>query len=79
MRFYWRWQQMAFVAIIVLWGLFKLNLLSAGWNIVVGLVITAVLFILTGFIGNDLPEPIRLAQSFAPRPSPRANPEFMAQ
>jgi hypothetical protein len=44
---------MAFVAIIVLWGLFKLNLLSAGWNIVVGLVITAVLFILTGFIGND--------------------------
>jgi hypothetical protein len=53
MRFYWRWQQMAFVAIIVFWGLFKLNLLSAGWNIVVGLVITAVLFILTGFIGND--------------------------
>jgi hypothetical protein len=44
---------MSFVAIIVLWGLFKLNLLSAGWNIVVGLVITAVSFILVGFIGND--------------------------
>jgi hypothetical protein len=44
---------MALIAIIVLWGLFKLNLLSAGWSVVVGLVITAVLFILTGFIGND--------------------------
>jgi hypothetical protein len=53
MRFRWRWQQMSFVAIILLWGLFKLNLLSAGWNIVVGLVITAVLFMLTGLIRND--------------------------
>ena len=44
---------MSFVSILVLWGLFKLNLLSAGWNIAVGLVITAVLFILTGLIGND--------------------------
>ncbi len=55
MQFHWRWQQMAFIAFLVLWGLFKLNLLSAGWKIVVGLVITAVLFILTGFIGNDWP------------------------
>jgi low affinity Fe/Cu permease len=53
MRFRYRWQQMSFVAIIVLWGLFKLNLFSASWNIAVGLVITAVLFILTGLIGND--------------------------
>jgi hypothetical protein len=53
MQFRWRWQQMWFVASIVLWGLFKLNLLSTGWNIVVGLVITAVLFVLMGFIGND--------------------------
>jgi hypothetical protein len=51
--FRWRWQQMSFIAFLVLWGLFKLNLLSAGWNIVIGLVITAVLFILTGFIGNE--------------------------
>jgi low affinity Fe/Cu permease len=53
MRFYFRWQQMAAIAIIILWGLFKLNLFSAGWNIVVGLIVTAVLFILTGFIGNN--------------------------
>jgi hypothetical protein len=53
MRFRWRWQQRSFVAIIVLWGLFKLNLLSTGWNILVGLVVTAILFVLVGFIGND--------------------------
>jgi hypothetical protein len=53
MHFRYRWQQLSFVAIIVLWGLFKINLLSTSWNIVVGLAITAVLFILMGFIGND--------------------------
>jgi hypothetical protein len=53
MRFHFRWQLMALIAILVLWGLFKINLLSAGWNIVVGLVVTAALFILTGFIGNE--------------------------
>jgi len=37
----------------VLWVLFKINLLSTGWNIVAGLVITAVLYILLGFIGQD--------------------------
>jgi hypothetical protein len=53
MRFRWRWQQMSLVAIIVFWGLFKLNLLSPGWNIVAGLAITTVLFVLTGFVRND--------------------------
>jgi hypothetical protein len=41
------------IAGLVLWGLFKINLLSAGWNIVVGLIVTAVLFVLTGLIRND--------------------------
>ena len=40
------------IAMGVLWVLFKVNLLSAGWNIVAGLVITAVLYILLGFIGQ---------------------------
>jgi hypothetical protein len=42
--------------VLVLWGLFKLNWLAAGWNIVVGLVMTAVFFILSGMIGGDEPE-----------------------
>ena len=49
MRFHWRWQQMALIAGVVLWGLFKLDLNSAGWNIVIGLPIATVLFILPGF------------------------------
>jgi len=53
MQFHFRWQQMSAIAIVILWGLFRLNLFSAGWNIVVGLIVTAVLFILTGFIGRD--------------------------
>ena len=36
----------------VLWVLFKVNLLGAGWNIAAGLVITAVLYMLLGFIGQ---------------------------
>jgi low affinity Fe/Cu permease len=44
------------IGVLVLWGLFKLNWFSAGWNIVVGLVVTAVLFILTGMIGGGEPE-----------------------
>jgi hypothetical protein len=53
MQFRYRWQLMVAIAILVLGGLFKLNLLSAGWNIGVGLIITAVLFVLFGFIGNN--------------------------
>jgi hypothetical protein len=49
----WRWQQLAFVAGAVLWVLFKINLLSTGWNIVAGLIVTAVLYILLGFIGSS--------------------------
>jgi hypothetical protein len=41
---------MAAIAILVLCGSFKLNLLSAGWNIVAGIVITALLSILIGYI-----------------------------
>jgi hypothetical protein len=41
------------IAMGVLWVLFKVNLLSTGWNIVAGLVITAVLYILLGFIGQS--------------------------
>ena len=33
-------------------GLFKLNILSLGWNIVVGLVVTAVLFVLSGILDD---------------------------
>jgi hypothetical protein len=51
--FRWRWQYLAFIAIAVLWVLFKINLLSTGWNIVAGLIITAVLYILLGFIGSS--------------------------
>jgi len=38
---------MMVIAMVVLLGLFKLRLLSASWNIALGLVLTAVLFILT--------------------------------
>lgn len=37
---------------LVLWTLFKFNLLSAGWNIAVGLIVTALLFVVTGLIGD---------------------------
>lgn len=40
------------VAGLVLWGLFKINLLSAGWNSVVGLVVTAIVYAATGLIRN---------------------------
>ena len=49
----WRWQQLAFIAMVVLWALFKINLLSTGWNIVAGLIVTAILYILLGFIGSS--------------------------
>jgi hypothetical protein len=51
--FRWRRQYLAFIAMAVLWVLFKINLLSTGWNIVAGLIITAVLYILLGFIGSS--------------------------
>jgi hypothetical protein len=37
----------------VLWALFKIKLLSTGWTIVAGLIITAVLYILLAFIGGS--------------------------
>ena len=41
------------IGMIVFWGLFKINLLSAGWNILAGIVITAVIFVVTGLINNQ--------------------------
>lgn len=42
------------IAGAVLYALFRLNWFSAGWNILIGLIVTAVLFILSGMIGyND--------------------------
>ena len=41
---------MMLVSVGALWLIFKINLFSTGWNIVAGLVISAVLFILLGFI-----------------------------
>ena len=41
------------IGMIVFWGLFKINLLSAGWNILAGIVITAVIFVVTGLINNE--------------------------
>lgn len=49
----WRWQYLMLIAIAVLGVLFKINLLSAGWNIAVGLIVTAVLYVVLGFIGNS--------------------------
>ena len=51
--FRWRWQYLAFIAMAVLWALFKIKLLSTGWTIVAGLIITAVLYILLAFIGGS--------------------------
>jgi hypothetical protein len=45
--------QPGLIAIAVLWLLFKINLLSTGWNIVAGLIVTAVLYILLGFVGSS--------------------------
>jgi low affinity Fe/Cu permease len=44
-----------YIGVLVLLTLFKLNVFSPDWNIIVGLVVTAVLFILSGLIGGDLP------------------------
>jgi hypothetical protein len=41
------------MAMAVLWVLFKVNLLSTGWNIAAGLIVTTVLYILLGFIGSS--------------------------
>jgi hypothetical protein len=49
----YRFQGAALIGMAVLWGLFKLNFLSAGWNILVGLIITALLFIVTGLVADD--------------------------
>jgi hypothetical protein len=49
----WRFQDVLAIAMAVLWLLFKANLLSTGWNIAVGLVVTAVLYMLLGFIGKS--------------------------
>jgi hypothetical protein len=42
-----------FIAVAVLWALFKINILSTEWNIGVALTVTAVLYILLGFIGSS--------------------------
>lgn len=50
----WRWQYLMLIAIAVLGVLFKINLLSAGWNIAVGLIVTAVLHVVLGLeAAND--------------------------
>ena len=41
------------IGILVFWGLFKINLLSTGWDILAGIVITAVTFVVTGLIRED--------------------------
>ena len=41
------------IGMIAFWGLFKINLLSASWNILAGIVITAVIFVVTGLINNE--------------------------
>jgi len=53
MNLRWRFQYLMLVAMAVLWVLFKINLLSTGWNIAAGLIITAVLYILVGFVGTS--------------------------
>ena len=44
-----------YIGVAVLIGLFKLNWFSAGYNIGIGIVVTAVLLILSGLIGGGLP------------------------
>jgi hypothetical protein len=48
----YRWQIAIFIGSLVLVGLFKLNIFSLGWNILVGLVVTAVLFVLSGILDD---------------------------
>jgi hypothetical protein len=48
-----RFKWVLIVSVVVLVGLFKINLLSAGWNIVAALIISAVVLLLLGDIGGD--------------------------
>jgi len=41
------------IASLVFWVLFRINLLSTGWNIVVGIVGTALLFVATGLVRDE--------------------------
>lgn len=52
---FWRSRYAMYIGMVVMMALFKLNYFSFGWNIIVGIVVTAVLFILGGLIGGGLP------------------------
>ena len=52
---FWRSRNAMYIGMVVMIVLFKLNYFSFGWNIIVGLIVTAVLFILSGVIGGGLP------------------------
>ena len=52
---FWRSRYAMYIGMVVMMRLFKLNYFSFDWNIVVGLVVTGVLFILSGLIGGGLP------------------------
>lgn len=55
MFLWWRSRYAMYIGALVLLTLFKLDFFSPGWNVIVGLVVTAVLFILSGLIGGGLP------------------------
>jgi hypothetical protein len=50
--FRWRFQYPMLIGMVVLWVLFKINLLSTGWNIAVGLIVTSVLYVLLGVVSG---------------------------
>jgi hypothetical protein len=52
---FWRTRYAMYIGMVVIMALFKVNFFSFGWNIVVGVAVTAVLFILSGLIGGGLP------------------------
>jgi len=52
---FWRSRYAMYIVMAVMIALFKINFFSFGWNIIVGLVVTAVLLILSGLIGGGLP------------------------
>jgi hypothetical protein len=52
---FWRTRYAMYIGMIIMGGLFELNYFRFGWNIIVGLVVTAVLFVLSEVIGGGTP------------------------
>jgi hypothetical protein len=50
---FWRIRYAVGIGVLVVVALVKLNFFSPIWNIVVGIILTAALFLLTGIIGRD--------------------------